>query len=100
MTAEAASPAQLTSEDIDYAAMAHDTAQLAELVGERGECVFSWTSREGYPVGVMVAYVYQDGTFWTNCAGHKNGCGPCAPDPSQQWSSAKTATPPPSRATR
>jgi hypothetical protein len=71
MTAEAAPPTQLTSEDIDYAAMALDTAQLAELVGERGECVFSWTSLEGYPVGVMVAYVYRDGTFWTSCAGRK-----------------------------
>jgi hypothetical protein len=71
MTAEAPSPGQLTSEDIDYAAMALDAAQLARLVGERGECVFTWTSREGYPVGVMVAYVYRDGTFWTNCAGRK-----------------------------
>jgi hypothetical protein len=55
MTAEAAVPGGPTSEDIDYAAMALDPGQLAELVGERGECVFTWTTREGDPVGVTVA---------------------------------------------
>src|SRR5260370_6633444 len=71
MTAEAAVPGAPTSEDIDYAAMALDPGQMAELVGERGECVFTWTTREGDPVGVTVAYAYRDGTFWTNCAGRK-----------------------------
>jgi hypothetical protein len=27
---------------------------------ERGECAFSWTSRQGYPVGVVAAYVYRE----------------------------------------
>jgi hypothetical protein len=42
--------------------------ERAELIGARGECVFSWTNADGYPVGVVVAYVYKDGTFWTTCA--------------------------------
>ena len=71
MMAESGPPAPLTAEDIDYAAMALDAGQLGALVGERGECVFTWTTRDGYPVGVVVAYVYRDGTFWTTCAGHK-----------------------------
>jgi hypothetical protein len=33
--------------------------------------VFTWTTRDGDPVGVTVAYAYRDGTFWTNCAGRK-----------------------------
>lgn len=71
MTDDAALPGGPTSEDIDYAAMALDAGQLAELAGERGECVFTWTTRDGDPVGVTVAYAYRDGTFWTNCAGRK-----------------------------
>ena len=71
MTAESDRPVPLTAEDIDYKAMALDAGQLGTLVGDRGECVFTWSTREGYPVGVVVAYVYQDGTFWTTCAGHK-----------------------------
>jgi len=61
----------LTAESIDYKTMALDAGQLGTLVGERGECVFTWSTREGYPVGVVVAYVYRNGTFWTTCAGHK-----------------------------
>ena len=71
MTAESDRPVPLTAEDIDYKAMALDAGQLGTLVGDRGECVFTWSTREGYPVGVVVAYVYRDGTFWTTCAGHK-----------------------------
>jgi hypothetical protein len=71
MTAQASRPGGPTSEDIDYAAMALDPPQLAGLVGERGECVFTWTTRDGDPVGVTVAYAYRDGRFWTNCAGRK-----------------------------
>ena len=71
MTAGAAVPGGPASEDMDYAAMALDPGQLAELVGERGECVFTWTTGEGDPVGVTVAYAYRDGTFWTNCAERK-----------------------------
>ncbi len=41
---------------------------LAKLVGGGGECVFNWTTTDGYPVGVVVAYVYRHGKFWTTCA--------------------------------
>lgn len=71
MTAKSDPPVLLTAGDIDYGAMALDARQLETLVGDRGECVFTWSTREGYPVGVVVAYVYRDGTFWTSCAGHK-----------------------------
>ncbi|WP_433207147.1 hypothetical protein ACQP1G_21390 [Nocardia sp. CA-107356] len=42
-----------------------DTAQSRELVGKSGECVFNWTTRDGYPMGVVVRYLYRDGAFWT-----------------------------------
>jgi hypothetical protein len=48
-----------------------DDAQRAALVGGGGECVFSWTTADGFPVGVVVAYLYRDGTFWTTCARHR-----------------------------
>jgi hypothetical protein len=57
--------------DFDYedlAGMQLNDAELAELVGKGGECIFNWTTKEGHPVGVVVAYVYKDGTFWTTCA--------------------------------
>jgi hypothetical protein len=58
-------------EQVDYedlTTMRLDDDELAELVEAGGECIFNWTTRDGYPVGVVVAYVYCDGKFWTTCA--------------------------------
>jgi hypothetical protein len=41
---------------------------LEAFVQRGGECIFSWTNKAGYPVGVVVAYVWRDGKFWTTCA--------------------------------
>ncbi len=52
----------------DLTSMRLDDADIAELVDGGGECIFNWTTSEGFPVGVVVAYVFKDGTFWTTCA--------------------------------
>lgn len=46
-------------------------AELEELVSPGGECVFNWTNKNGYPVGVVVAYVWRHGKFWTTCAARR-----------------------------
>ena len=51
----------------DFTKMALDPGEVAALVAERGECVLNWTTSEGYPVGVVMAYVFRHGRFWTNC---------------------------------
>lgn len=61
----------MSENQIDYedlTSMRLDEASLNELVGSGGECIFNWTNAEGYPVGVVVAYVFRDGKFWTTCA--------------------------------
>ena len=55
----------------DLTQMRLSDEDLAALVSRGGECVFSWTTTDGYPVGVVVAYIYRDGTFWTTCAEHR-----------------------------
>jgi len=57
-----------TADYEDLTEMRLEPHEIDELVGGRGECVFNWTTREGFPVGVVVAYVHRDGTFWTTCA--------------------------------
>lgn len=52
----------------DLTEMKLDDEDLATLLAAGGECVFSWTTREGFPVGVVVAFVYRDGRFFTTCA--------------------------------
>ncbi len=63
-------PAVITDYE-DFTKMALSPAQLEELVGDSGQCVFNWSTRDGYPVGVVMAYLYRYGKFWTNCAVHR-----------------------------
>ena len=61
----------MTNENVDYedlTSMRLDDDALRALVEPGGECIFNWTTTDGYPVGVVVAYVYRDGKFWTTCA--------------------------------
>ena len=53
----------------DMKAMALDAKQVDELVGEAGTCVLMWSTADGHPVGVTMAYVYRDGVFWTTTPG-------------------------------
>lgn len=59
------------AEEVDYedlTGMQLTDDELDALVSAGGECVFNWTNKAGYPVGVVVAYVWRDGKFWTTCA--------------------------------
>lgn len=58
-------------EQIDYedlTTMRLDQEALDDLLAAGGECVFNWTTQDGYPVGVVVAFIYHEGKFWTTCA--------------------------------
>jgi len=55
----------------DLTTMRLDAEALAALVEPGGECVFNWTNAEGYPVGVVVAYVWRHERFWTTCAARR-----------------------------
>ncbi len=64
----------MDSDQIDYedlTTMKLGDEALRALVEPGGECIFNWTTAEGYPVGVVVAYVYRDGKFWTTCAARR-----------------------------
>lgn len=59
------------TDDIDYedlTTMRLDEAEVAGMLSAGGECVFNWTTRDGYPVGVVVAFVHRDGRSFTTCA--------------------------------
>lgn len=61
----------MTDQSVDYedlTSMQLDDDALTALVEPGGECIFNWTNSEGYPVGVVVAYIWRDGKFWTTCA--------------------------------
>ena len=55
----------------DLTGMQLTDEELAGFVGNRGECVFNWTNSQGYPVGVVVAYIFDGNKFWTTCAARR-----------------------------
>lgn len=55
----------------DLTSMQLTPEEVEALVAPGGECVFNWTNSQGYPVGVVVAYVWKDGKFWTTCAARR-----------------------------
>ena len=64
----------MNSDQIDYedlTSMRLDDESLRKLVEPGGECIFNWTTTDGYPVGVVVAYVFRHGKFWTTCAARR-----------------------------
>ncbi len=34
------------------------------LVEAQNECTFMWSTKDGWPVGVVMSYVFHDGCFW------------------------------------
>ena len=61
----------MSTDGVDYedlTSMRLDEAEVERMLAAGGECIFNWTTRDGYPVGVVVAFVHHDGRFFTTCA--------------------------------
>ena len=41
-----------------------DDADERALVEAQNECTFMWSTRQGWPVGVIMSYVFKDECFW------------------------------------
>ena len=45
-----------------------DQAKIERLCQLQSECAVLWSTSDGWPVGVMHRFVFQDGKFWVTCA--------------------------------
>lgn len=36
----------------------------SQMLDAQNECTFIWSNKEGWPVGVIMSYVYRNGKFW------------------------------------
>ena len=43
-----------------------------ELLDQHAECTFTWTTRDGWPVGVIMSYLWKDGRFWLTAGGQRH----------------------------
>ncbi len=52
-----------------------------ELLSKAGECVFNWTTKDGWAVGVVHAFVWHDGRAWITCGVHRHRVSALRRDP-------------------
>lgn len=49
-------------EDVSVFTLDDDVEE--ELLRVQNECTFMWSNKEGWPVGVIMSFVFRDGRFW------------------------------------
>ena len=58
-----------------------DDADREKLLAEADECVFNWATRDGWPVGVVMSFVWRDGRFWLTAGAHRHRISAVRRDP-------------------
>jgi general stress protein 26 len=48
-----------------------DSEVEEQLLQAQTECSFVWSNKEGWPVGVIMSYVWRDGRFWLTASGQR-----------------------------
>ena len=60
------------AEDYEDVTMYTLDADVEErLLLAHNECTFIWSNREGWPVGVIMSYVWREGRFWLTASGQR-----------------------------
>lgn len=49
-----------------------DDAGREELLSEHSECTFMWSTQQGWPIGVIMSYLWKDGRFWLTAGVHRH----------------------------
>jgi hypothetical protein len=49
-----------------------DDATREELLTTHAECTFNWSTADGWPVGVIMSYLWRDGRFWLTAGAHRH----------------------------
>ena len=52
-----------------------------ELLRKARECVFNWTTKDGWAVGVVHAFVWHEGRAWITCGSHRHRVSALRRDP-------------------
>jgi general stress protein 26 len=45
------------------------SAEQEKLLNGQSECTFIWSTRDGWPVGATMGYLWHDGKIWMTCGG-------------------------------
>jgi general stress protein 26 len=56
-------------EDVTIYGLDEDVEE--QLLLAHNECTFIWSNKEGWPVGVIMSYVWRRGAFWLTASGQR-----------------------------
>jgi len=56
-------------------------AEVDAMMTNSMECVLNWSTRDGWPVGVMHAYVWHEGKIWITFSSHRHRAAAIKRDP-------------------
>jgi len=56
-------------------------SEREELLSKARECVLNWTTRDGWAVGVVHAFVWHEGRAWVTCGAHRHRVSALRRDP-------------------
>ena len=51
------------------------------LLSSHAECTFNWSTREGWPMGVIMSFLWKDGRFWLTAGAHRHRISAVRRDP-------------------
>ena len=51
------------------------------LLREHAECTFTWTTQDGWPVGVIMSYLWHEDRFWLTAGGQRHRIAATRRDP-------------------
>jgi general stress protein 26 len=49
-----------------------DDAEREELLRGHAGCTFNWATRDGWPMGVVMSYLWHEGRFWLTAGAHRH----------------------------
>ena len=52
-----------------------------DLLSQARECTFNWSTKDGWPVGVIHAFVWRNGRGWITCGAHRHRVSALRRDP-------------------
>ena len=58
-----------------------DDQQLESLLTHAPECTFNWGTRDGWPMGVIMSFLWKDGRFWITAGAHRHRISAVRRDP-------------------
>lgn len=69
-----------------------DEADREKLLAEARECVFNWSTRDGWPVGVVMSCLWRDGRLWLTSGAHRHRISAVRRDPRVSFVVTSTGT--------